>query len=200
MSPVVRRLIAALLPPLLLAGCLPESQNPIAPPEAAIIDPQLPGLWMTQVEDEQLYLHVLKGDGHLYDVVSVSHRPDGRGATDLYEGYVTPVGDLRFANLQPIDSLDDDSGDIQATYFFTAYEFEGPDRLVVRFLAQQPLIDAIAAGKLKGEVSTANKLQALGLDVLLTEEPARLAEFLATTDPAVLFDRSMTFRRVPPLP
>ncbi len=196
MPAIIRRLIVALLPALPLAACLPESQHPIAPPEAAIIDPRLPGLWMTQIEDEQLYLHILKGDGNLYDVVSVSHRADGRGAADLFEGYVTPVGDLRIANLQPIDRLEDDSGDIQATYFFTAYEFDGTGRLIVRFLAQQPLIDAIAAGKLMGEVNQANKLEALGLDVLLTDEPARLAEFLATTDPAVLFDRPMTFERV----
>jgi hypothetical protein len=186
------RLIAGGIALLLLAGCLPESRNPIAPPTAAVADPRVLGLWVTQIEDEVVYLHILQDKENIYDLTSVSHRPDGGGATDLYEGYVVKVGERAFANLQPVSEADGEGEDPTPAYFFVSYEIEGNDQLTVRYLAEQPLIDAIAAGKLTGEVTQ----DQLGRNILLTDEPARIAAFLAAADPASLFDQTMTFRRV----
>jgi hypothetical protein len=190
---MLSRLIASGLALLLLAGCLPESRNPIAPPTAAVADPRVLGIWVTQVEDEVVYLHVLQDKQNIYDVVSISHRPDGSGATDLYEGYIVKIGDRAFANLQPVSEADGEGEDPAPAYFFVSYELEGNDQLTVRYLAEQPLIDAIAAGTLAGEVTQ----DQLGRNILLTDEPARIAAFLAAADPAALFDQTMTFRRVP---
>jgi hypothetical protein len=187
------RLIASGLALLLLAGCLPESRNPIAPPTAAVADPRVLGIWVTQIEDEVVYLHVLRDKENIYDLVSVSHRPDGSGATDLYEGYIVKVGDRAFANLQPVGDSNAEGNDPAPTYFFVSYDLDGNDELTVHYLAEQPLIDAIAAGNLTGEVTQ----DQLGRNILLTDEPARIAAFLAAADPATLFDQTMTFRRVP---
>jgi hypothetical protein len=187
------RLVASGLALLLLSGCLPESRNPIAPPTAAVADARVLGIWVAQIEDEVVYLHILQDKENIYDVVSVSHRPDGSGATDLYEGYIVKIGDRPFANLQPVGDTDAEGNEPAPAYFFASYELEGSDQLTVRYLAEQPLIDAIAAGKLTGEVTE----DQLGRNILLTDEPARIAAFLAAADPATLFDQTMTFRRVP---
>jgi hypothetical protein len=186
------RLFASSLALLLLGGCLPESRNPIAPPSAGFADSRVLGTWVTRIEDEIVYLHILQGDDNIYDLLTVSHRPDGGGATDLYQGYLVKVGDRAFANLQPAGGAAVDGGEPEPAYFFASYEIEGADGLTVRFLAEQPVIDAIAAGTLAGEVTE----DTLGRNILLTDDPARIAAFLALADAATLFDRSMTFRRL----
>ena len=194
MGRFVRNLLLGLLP-VLLPGCLPETRNPITPPEAAIEDDRLLGLWSARVEDEDIFLHVLRADNNQLAILVVSHRPDGRGGIDNYQGHVSALGDRRFVNLRPVEDSTVDNSNPDLGYLIIGYDWDGPDRLVARFLAEQPLVDAIAAGTLTGSVTDDGA--GLGRDVMLTAESAQLAAYLTAGDPAVIFDETLTFERAP---
>jgi hypothetical protein len=183
--------------PALLPGCLPESRNPVTPVEAAVADDRLIGLWSARVEDENLFLHVLKADHNKLDILVVSHHRDGSGAIDHYQGHVSALGDRRFVNLQPVEDSTVDDSNPDLSFLIVGYELAGPDRLVARFLAEQPLVDGIASGALSGEVT--DEGEALGRNIILTSDSQDLAKYLTAGDSAAIFDRSVEFVRMPGL-
>jgi hypothetical protein len=193
MGRLARILLFGLLPALLPA-CLPESRNPVTPVEAAIPDDRLIGLWSGQVADEKIFLHVLKADHNKLDILVVSHRPDGGGAIDRYQGHISALGDRRFVNLQAVEDSTVDDSNPDLSFLIVGYDLAGPDRLVTRFLAEQPLVDGIAAGALTGEVT--DEGEALGRSIVLSSDSADLAKYLAAGDSAAIFDRSVEFVRV----
>ena len=71
-----------------------------------------------------------------------------------------------------------------ANFFFATYRLESNDRLIVRFVAEKAVTEAIKTGRLKGEV----KESSLGNDVTITDDPARMA----TSSPRPTPHRSST--------
>lgn len=178
---------------LALAGCVPESQNPAGDPAKAVKDPAIFGLWESDWEDGRLFLHVLDGGQGMIEVFTVAHKRDGAGEVDHYQGFVSTVGKRRIANLQLADSGGEDSGEAE-TYVFIAYQMDGNDRLEAHFIDDKPFIAAVAAGKLNGQVTG----QGEGQTVLLNDDTAKLATFIAATDDASLYGKGLVFRRVYP--
>ncbi|HTO83862.1 MAG TPA: hypothetical protein VMQ73_16600 [Methylomirabilota bacterium] len=178
------RAVAGLLLSAVLAGCMPESKEPLAPPSAALPEPRLVGTWFARMEDDQVYLKIRQRDGNWFDIASFDTAKDGKDTLVYYRGYITQAGSRRIANLQEI-------GGGTNGYFFATYRLESANRLVVRFVGEKAVADAIKAGRLKGEV----KESSLGNDVTIADEPARVADFLAGADAATLFDKSLTFTR-----
>ena len=180
----VSRSIAGLLLAVTLAGCMPESKEPLAPISAALAEPRLVGTWMAKIEDDTVYLRIRQRDGNLLDIANFSVDENGKDTLVYYSAHVTEVGGKRFANLREI-------GSSSGNYFFASYGLDGSNRLVVRFVAEKAVIDAVKAGRLKGKVTESS----VGDDVEIDDEPARLAAFLTSTEPSVLFDKPLTFRR-----
>jgi hypothetical protein len=184
-----RRLAAVACAAVLLAGCLPESENPIAPLAAAVDDPDVAGAWSSHQENEIIYLHVVRQDGNLFQLVWIDHFVDGRGHFVGFDAYITPIGGRRFVNLVPRDG--GDSG-LSGGHVFGAYEYTADDQLTIRLVRNEAIESAINAGQLRGRVER-NTPEA---DVLITDESARIADFLAAADPAALFAEPLTFQRV----
>jgi len=178
---------------LALAACVPESQNPAGDPAKAVKDPAIFGLWESDWEDGRLFLHVLDGGQGMIEVFTVAHKRDGAGEVDHYQGFVSTVGKRLIANLQLADSGGEDSGEAE-TYVFIAYQMDGNDRLEAHFIDDKPFIAAVAAGKLNGQVTG----QGEGQTVLLNDDTAKLAAFIAATDDASLYGKGLVFRRVYP--
>jgi hypothetical protein len=178
------RIISGLLLTAVLAGCMPESKEPLAPPSAALPEPRLVGIWFARVEDDQVYLKIRRREGNWFDIANFNTAKEGKDTLVYYRGYITQAGGRRIANLQEI-------GGANGGYFFATYRLESGNRLVVRFVGEKAIADAIKAGRLKGEV----KESSLGNDVTITDDPARIADFLAGADAATLFDKSLTFTR-----
>jgi len=187
-SSTVRAVGALLL--MALVGCMPESKQPLAPASAALPEPRLVGIWHATIEDDEVYLKVRQRDGNWFDIANFSISKDGKDTLVYYRGYVTELGGRRFANLQEV------GGGSKDAYFFATYSLEGADRLDVRFLSETAVAEAIKAGRLKGQVTE----NSLGNDIKITDNPARLADFLTSTDPATLYDKSLTFTRTAKLP
>lgn len=187
---VAARLATACALALLVAGCLPDSVNPLTPPEQAAEAPELFGLWQATIEDGTLYTHIYRSEGNRLAVVTVEHDGDGSGDTDRYAAHVSEVGGRRFINVQ----TDAAAATGTMLYSIFGYEVGGGGTLTIGFLSTDLLADAIAAGKLSGNVSE----DAFGRSVRLTGSGEEIARLLAETDPATLYERSMTFRRVAP--
>ncbi|MEA2779792.1 MAG: hypothetical protein QOK29_1336 [Rhodospirillaceae bacterium] len=187
------RLGTVLLLGLFLAACVPESQNPAGDPAKAVKDPALFGLWETDWEDGQLFLHVFDSGQGTVDVYTVNHKKDGTGEADHYQGFVSAVGQRRIANLQIVDSGSEDSGGA-ATYVFIAYQMTPDGKLDVHFVNDKPFIAAVTAGKLHGQVTGQGDAQT----VLLTDDTATIAAFIAGLDDASLYGKDILFRRVYP--
>ncbi len=186
------RLLAACGLALLLAGCLPDSVNPLTPPEQAVDAPELLGLWQTTVEDATLYVHIYRGDGNRLAVVTVSHEADGTGDTDRYAVHASEIAGRRFINVQTADAAAADA----MPYSIFGYEIGNDGTLIIRFLSSAALADAVAAGRLSGTVTS----DSFGRSVRLTGSGEEIAGYLAHAAPDTLFDQAMTFRPVQPAP
>ncbi len=183
----------AILLGLALAACVPESNNPAGDPASAVHDGDLYGLWGADWEDGRLFLHVFDAGQGLIDVYTVNHKKDGGGEADHYQGFVSAVGKRRIVNLQLVDANGEDSGGA-ATYVFVAYQMTAPGKLEVHFIDDKVFIAAVTAGTLKGQVTGEGADQT----VLLTDDSARIADFMARQDDATLYGKGILFRRLYP--
>lgn len=182
------RTLIAVAVAVLLGGCLPESVNPLTPPDQGVDAPEILGLWQARVEGALIYVHVLKGDESPLEIVVVDHEPSGRGSTDFYVGHVSEIDGQRYVNLQTIEA----AADAKVPYWLFRYDRNADGTLTVRFLAAAALAQAIEAGKLTGTVQT----DSLGQSVRLTGEALEIAAFLAAADPATLYGRELVLSRV----
>ena len=178
---------------LVLAACIPESQNPAGDPAAAVKEPGLNGLWQADWEDGRLFLHVFDSGQGMIEVYTVNHKRDGSGEADHYEGFISAVGKRRIANLQTAGTGEEDSGGA-ATYVFIAYELQPDGRLAVHFVNDKPFIAAVTAGKLQGQVTGEGDNQT----VLLTDETKKISDFIAAQDDATLHGKDLQFHRIYP--
>ena len=178
---------------LVLAACIPESQNPAGDPAAAVKEPGLNGLWQADWQDGRLFLHVFDSGQGMIEVYTVNHKRDGSGEADHYEGFISAVGKRRIANLQTAGTGEEDSGGA-ATYVFIAYELQPDCRLAVHFVNDKPFIAAVTAGKLQGQVTGEGDNQT----VLLTDETKKISDFIAAQDDATLYGKDLQFRRIYP--
>jgi hypothetical protein len=183
----------AILLGLTLGACVPESNNPVGDPANAVHDSDLYGLWGADWEDGRLFLHVFDGGQGMVDVYTVNHKKDGGGEADHYQGFISTVGKRRIVNLQLVDSNGEDTGGA-ATYVFVAYQMESPGKLAVHFIDDKAFIAAVAAGKLKGQVTGEGADQT----VLLTDESAKIADFIAQQDDVTLYGKGILFQRLYP--
>lgn len=172
-----------------LAGCLPGSVNPVTSPEAGLDAPELVGLWRSTVEEDTLYIHVLRGDGAALEVVAVTHAPDGSGSTDLYRAHVSAVGGRRYVNLRPAVAPTDG----RAQYWIVGYEPGDDDALTLLFLSAETLAQAVSDGRLAGDTME----DSFGTNVRLTGSGQEIAAFLAGTSAKELFDQTLRLEPVP---
>ena len=186
------RVLAACAFALLLAGCLPESVNPVTPPEAGLDAPELVGLWRSDQEDATLYVHVLRGDGPALKIVAVGHDDDGTGSADFYVGHVSQVGARRYLNLRAADAPPDES----PSYLIFGYEPGDDEGVTVLFLSADTLARAVTEGRLAGEVTRSS----MGPTVRLTGSGEEIAAYLNETEPKQLFDQTIEFQPVPITP
>ena len=180
---------------LLVAGCLPQSKNPLSTPANSTVDSRLGGIYVARREkaDDDLsgwhihYRGIKAGaNGHSgtspwLEVLNVEHRRDGGLKGDAYRALTTHIGQSDYMSFVLIDS---ESGKQKASlYSFARYEVNWSGDLRVWLANADVLAQAIQAGKLRGSV----KADKYAKDVLLTDSTERLAAFVAASDPAKLF-------------
>jgi len=189
------RTVLLLAASLLLAGCLPESKNPLSTPATSTIDGRLEGVYVQRREkrDDDFaawHLHYRRAAPETggqprptpwLEVLDISHAQDDGLKGAAYRALTTHLGGhdyMSFVELGPVGSKGPPS-----LYRFARYEVGMSGDLRVWMASMTALADAIRAGKIQGEV----KHQKDGDDVLLTDSTEHLAKFVAGSDPVVLF-------------
>ena len=190
---------------LLLAGCLPESNNPLSTPANSTIDSRLEGIYAQRREknDDELggwhfHYHGAKagpnGQPHTtpwLEVLSVSHVKDGGLKGDAYRALTTHIGVHDYLSFFELGAGADKG---KATlYSFARYEVNWAGDLRVWMANSEAFAQAINSGKLRGTV----KHQKTGDDVMLTDSTENLAAFVAAGDPGTLFSgKPLVFYRL----
>ena len=180
---------------LFLAGCLPQSKNPIAPPAQTFADSRLKGVWEQKDANERSYFHMARRTERgipWLNVVDVDHRGEGKGLhAEGYTALSAKIGAHCFLSFRklPLDSTPATRG----TYSVARYDFTGGGDLRIWLVSEDALANAVRAGRLHGTVRGSG----FSRDVTLTDSSARLAEFFAAGNVEQLFsNKPMILTRV----
>lgn len=99
--------ILLLLAILLISGCY-ESTVPLAPRSTATVDSVYLGRWVQTATDTSttpMHLVVEAADAHAYALdVCCADLPNLPPDTTRLQAFLTPVGDVTFANVMPVES------------------------------------------------------------------------------------------------
>lgn len=177
-------LLAALA--IWLAGCLDESEHPVAAADPAQEDPRLWGAWLSVMEDGFTVVHVLATEDHKLRVIAIDHDVEGIGSEpDFYDAYPSKLPSGDYLNVLVTGS--------ETGYLIGKYGFDGKDSVSIAFPAESALKAAIEYGALPGQVTDEGGV----LDLRITATPEQWQAFLAKAS-ADFFNEPMTFARVGP--
>ena len=183
----MRRILAglALATAGFLAGCLSESEHPVAAADPAKNDARLWGSWVSTAEDGYMIAHVFATEKGTLQIALAEHGVEGLGEIETYDAHVT--------NLPSGDYLNVVVTGAEAGYLIVKYQFDGTNALSVRFPNNEALEQAVKSGKLAGTT----KVEGGVTDVRITATSEQWQAFLAKP-PADLFDEPVSFERIGP--
>ena len=199
-------LLVAVLVSFMPACCPMVSVNPLSEPND--IDGRLFGVWRPVTQGgEQVFLHVGKESDTILVALSVEHLDNGRLDTARMPFFLTRTEKNDYWNIR-YEDLEDNLAKGYAGFFFLKYTFVDDDTLLVYQLARKPIIAAIKAGKLKGQVTYQARKARAGKQpetlaaeksvdcVTITDTSPNLLNFLDGGNSQVLFPEPMKFMRV----
>lgn len=147
-----------------LTACLPTSENPIVKRSQDVVDDRLIGSWFGTLEDDDdfLYLHIFEADIDEEDgdapypdgmrMIMVSHadRPGSDGGWAVMHGLSARNDERGVLSLW----FEDDSGkpveeEIEGWHLY-GYTFDTQDRMIIRAIDEDAVIELIEDGKLPG--------------------------------------------------
>lgn len=169
----------------LLAGCLAESEHPIAAADPANGDPRLWGSWLSEQEDGYMVAHVFATEGGTLQIALAEHGVEGIGKVDTYDAHVTKLPSGDYLNVVVTGS--------EAGYVIGKYQFDGTDKVSVWFPQNDTLVQAVKDGKLPGTT----KAEGGDGDVRITARSEQWQAFLAKV-PADFFGEPTSFKRIGP--
>lgn len=183
----MRRVLAglALAAAIMLAGCLAESEHPVAEADPAKADPRLWGSWLSEEEDGYMIAHVFATDKGALQIALAEHDVEGIGKVDTYDAHVTRLPSGDYLNVIVTGS--------EAGYVIGKYQLDGTDKLSVWFPDNDTLVQAVKDGKLPGTSTP----EGGDIDVRITATSQQWQAFLAKAPPE-FFGEPTEFKRVGP--
>lgn len=175
---------------LLLAGCLPESKNPLSTPKNSTVDQRLEGIYVSRREKKDddlssMHFHYrgIKADGQVratpwLEVLQVEHEKTGGMKASAYHVLTTHIGGQDYMSFQDLSK-----GKDKTLYSFARYEFSWNGTLRIWLINSDAVAQAIHSGKLQGTVKPSKFTQ----DITITDSTEHLAAFVQASDPAALF-------------
>jgi hypothetical protein len=175
----------ALAAATLLAGCIAESEHPLAAADPAKSDPRLWGSWLSEQEDGYMVAHVFATENGALQIALAEHDVEGIGKVDTYDAHVTQLPSGDYLNVVV-------TGD-EAGYVIGKYQFDGTNKLSVWFPQNDTLVQAVKDGKLAGTTKDEGGVT----DARITASPEQWQAFLAKA-PAEFFGEPTSFKRIGP--
>ncbi len=177
--------LAAMAGALALSGCLPESEHPVAPPDAGGGDARLLGAWLQVSEDGYGIYHAFKTERPDWDLAVADHDVEGIGEVEIFVGHTTRLAGGDYLNVLVTGA--------ETGYLIARYEFTDQDHLRVAFADTEVLVEAVKSGALAGQITE----DSTGPDIRITASPAQWQAYLAAA-PASLFPEMLEMERVGP--
>lgn len=173
-----------------LLGCVPTSENPIAPPGARP-DRDIVGTWRGTLEDgAPIYLHLLRRADTMLGALLVTkdEAPESRDEWAAFRIITAEVASHRYMSaLWDYNDGEAVSG-IEKGYHLLRYTLEPDGSLALFQVNEEKLIEAVRAGRVAGTIEESQWTA----EVRLTATTEALVAFLAQSDPLSLFDRPFT--------
>lgn len=175
----------ALAAAALLAGCIAESEHPVAAADPAKSDARLWGSWLSEQEDGYMVAHVFATEKGALQIALAEHDVEGIGKVDTYDAHVTKLPSGDYLNVVVTGS--------EPGYVIGKYQFDGTNSLSVWFPQNEMLEQAVKDGRLAGTTTVDSGVT----DVRITASPEQWQAFLAKA-PAGFFGDPTSFKRIGP--
>jgi hypothetical protein len=168
---------------ILLAGCIPESINPIAPPQQTVADPRIEGLWkVVEKADKPTYYHFTsRKPAPSVAIAGVEHGGDRGLSIEVWQAYPARIGGTRYLSFRTVDPA---TGAKKGNFSFARYDYTWIGDLRIWIMSEAAAIEAVKAGKLRGKVTPSRFSES----VLITDTSSRIAAFVAAQPAKELFN------------
>ena len=195
----------AILGSLLLAGCFPESTNPLSTPATSTVDPRLEGVYVAHREkpDDALSVWHLHYRGEKtaagasavspwLEILNIDHPRNRALEGTAYRVLTTHFGAHDYMSILELGNVTSPENGLvkpsaggggRQQYWIARYEIGETGVLRVWMMNTKSVEEAIKAGKIRGLVKPHKE----GDDVLLTDSTEDLAKFVTKSDTAALF-------------
>ncbi len=187
-NPIVKWAFAAILT-LLVAACLPTSQNPLPVSADAPLDPALFGAWIGTLEDEEspVFLHFIKTveGNHKAILVTVQTPEEPDGGWAEFDVTSSSLSNGKFLNLYWTENDGNAVEELQG-FHLMRYELDTKDTLSLFFIDGDKVADAIDTGALDGTVSSPGMTRS----VRITASSENLATYVTFQKPMELFSET----------
>ena len=167
-----------------IAGCLPESKNPIASPRDSFLDVRLEGAWQAREDGESPAYYHFRHQKSAPWIRIISVGPEQRQGLSVisYDALSTRLGAHTYLSFR---ALSEDGKIGRSGYNFARYDFDWLGRLrIYALVSESELGDAVRSRRLRGTV----KGTASDAHVKLTDTSAHIAAFIVASDAKRLFD------------
>lgn len=180
---------------LTLSACLPDSINPLGDPQSAAPDPRLVGNWSGTMNDEPATLAVTAGEGAKLDFRVVTQGAEGKEDWVKLSGFPATLKNQTYINVKFIEETDKVYDPGEQNYYVCRYVLTDDGTLTVWTMAEQPVVDAIAAGRINGSVDGSKENR----NIHITDSNVVLADFLGSANLDHLFSNKFAvFQRAAP--
>ena len=192
--------------------CPLTSVHPLSAPHDPVYDERIEGAWQLVSDNGDLvFLHIGKGDEKKTKIILIEHKNNREIDELTFAVFPTIVDGRTYLNFN-IKELYKEFGDELSGYTFMKYHLTGADTLRLFHIDEEPIVEGIKSGKLKGEITykqtettTAHKDQAFQQNkkksikcVKITDTSNHIVQYIHSVDTEKLFPRSMLFKRIEP--
>jgi hypothetical protein len=140
-------LLRLLMLTAMLAGCIPYSDFPLTPPDAATDDPAIIGDWYAEENGTRSLFRIGRGESAGAIVISIEEQNDeDAGDVTRLRGHLSIIDGKSYLNI-----LSDDPGEEIPGYMFARYVIE-EGRLGIAINDPDYLLESVESGELEGEV------------------------------------------------
>ena len=187
---------------LFLAGCFPESKNPLSSPADSLYDAHLEGDYREVDKNGTAFWHFrYRRENHgknreheispWIDLACVSYSKDSSLGRQGYEVLATEIAGRKYLSFRPVPYVGSQKRPIW--YGFARYEVNWRGDLRIWLARESAFVAAVEAGKLSGRVTRGQYFPSAEL----TDTTEHLAAFVAAGNPQDLFDgEPMVLRRI----